>query len=878
MKSAPILLIDKTGLIGESLCLKLSKEFLVVFVTKKALEIESENIIHVPFRRLFPVIPDSKYSHIVIIADEDEDLEFLPSIIRQAKLVNSDLILAKSLWSVDSYTEKVLSSYPTSTIVLYGDIFDKGLLNRYEGFESVTNKFIYQAQRFGKIQILGDGLRIAYPVFINDVVDGLIDLVFGINDNHSIFYLFPKHPPTELSLAHMIQKINPQISIDFAKTDPRKYMVHFPWGGKYLLEERYALHKKIQAIDLNRKIKFEQRKSSQEVFLKRKFCLNIFWTIILLILSPLIFTLLFLLLGLNTLYYAKTMIDKGNFEIVKSSLRLSNAFFYISKKTSKILLIEGKMIGRENNLENLLEDIDLGEKISQGGLQLFNAREYFDLVLEGKSKSPVEDFTKGQNDLKAAIVTFGKLQGEEKIPALLDEKIKDITPLIKLISNTIDILPSIFGFDKEKNYLVLFQNNMELRPGGGFIGSYGILKLNKGKISDFSIHDVHDADRELRGHVEPPFALRRHLPTNHWYLRDSNFDVDFLQSASSSANFLNVETGEKVAGAIGVDVSFVKNILHAIGPVYVLTYRQTVDENNLYILTQSHAEKNFFPGSTQKKDFLRSLYKAILEKISNENISYFSLAQAISDSLIQKHLIFAFNNNTQKIFTVNGWSSSLWDEREKSKNSINDFLGVSEANLGVNKVNYFIKRNVSQKVQIGENGNVSEELTVSYKNTSSSWPGGDYKNYLRAILPKNTALSEISINDVPQSIVDAITDPLIYEAKNFKAPIGLEVEKVEENNKTIYGFLVNVPMGEIVKVKLKYTIAGNVSGLNTFSYNLKFFKQPGVDYLPYSFYLDYPNSFNITKSSDGLGRKEGRVSYSKKITEDENLIINFSKK
>lgn len=881
MKAAPILIIDKTGLVGEPLALKLSKGFLIVFVSKKILESESENknIISIPFTRRFPVIPDNKYSHIIIIADEGEDLEFLPKIIEKAKGVNSDLIFAKDLSSKDNYAEKVLSAYSSSKIVLYGDIFDNKLIHRYEGFKSVINKFIYQAQKFGKIQILGDGLRTAYPVFINDVVDGLIDLVFGINDKHSLFYLFPKHQITELSLAHMIQKANPQISIDFIRTDPRKEIIHFSQNGKYLLEDKYPLPKKIKVIDLSGMVKIEEKESLQKESVKRKsLSLNILWIIIFLIFAPLIFTLLFSFLGLNTLYYARTMIDKGNFATAQSSLHLSNALFAISKKTSSILYFEGKIIGRENNLKRLLEDIDLGQKISQGGLQLFSARENFALVANGKSKNPISDFTKGQNNLKNAILVFEKLQGEEKIPALLNDKLKSTAPLIKFASNTIDILPSIFGFEGEKIYLVLFQNNMELRPGGGFIGSYGILKLNMGRIVDFSIHDVYDADGQLRGHVEPPFAIRKYLPSAHWYMRDSNFDVDFVKSASFSSNFLNIETHEKADGVIGVDVSFVKNILHAIGPVSVPDYKETVTDANLFELTETHSEKESFPGSTQKKDFLRSLYKAIQLKISDGNVPYFSVIQAISGSLSQKHLIFEFNNNWQNIFTVNGWSSSLWDERKESKNSINDFFGINEANLGVNKVNHFIKRRISQSVKVEGDGSLFGEVNLSYKNTSVSWPGGDYKNYLRIILPLDASISSISINEVSQSIVDAVTDFQTYEAKNFKPPLGLEVEKTIESEKTIYGFLVNIPVGELTKIKIQYSVARkNAFESNNFSYSLKIFKQPGIDNLPYSFSLYYPDNLNILKF-ENLKKEDGSLSYSENIVGDKELKATFANK
>ena len=872
MKPAQILIIDKTGFIGEPLSIKLSKEFSVVFVSKKPSA-------HISFSRKFPLIPDNKYSHMIVIAGESEDLEFLSSIIEKAKGVNSDLIFAKDISSKDNYAEKVLNAYPTGKVVLYGDIFDNKLIYRYEGFKSVINKFIYQAQRFGKIQIVGNGLRETYPVFVSDVVDRIIDLVFGINDKHSLFYLFPKHPVTELSLAHMIQKANPEVTIDFISHGSRKEIISYPPHGKYLLDDKYPIAKKIRAVDIDRKITNEGKTSSETKYkVKKGFFSKILWVFVFLIASPLFFTLFFSFAGLNTLYYAKTMIDKGNFNTAKSSFHLSNTLFSIGKQTSGLLFFQGKIIGKEESLKRLLEDIDLGQRISQAGSQVFNSENYFAKVFIGKSKNPKEDFTKGQNDLKNAIVALERIRAEGKMPALFLEKIKSIDPLIKLLSNTSDLLPGIFGLEGQRTYLMLFQNNMELRPGGGFIGSYGILKLNKGKITDFSIHDVYDADGQLRGHVEPPFAIRRYLPSAHWYMRDSNFDVDFVKSALASSNFLNVETGQKVSGVIGVDVSFVKNILHAIGPVYVPDYKETVDQNNLYMLTQTHSEKNFFPGSTQKKDFLRSLYKAMQVKLASGDIPYFSLAKALSDSLSQKHLIFAFNNNTQNVFTVNGWSSSLWDERREDEKAVNDFLGINEANLGVNKVNYFIVREVTHKVKIEDSGKVLEELNISYKNASTSWPGGDYKNYLRIILPKETAISEISINDISQVLVDAVTDFQIYEAKDFKPPIGLEIEKVNQDNKTIYGFIVKVPVGEVVKVKAQYTLAKKVVDLNAFSYNLRLFKQPGIDSFPYSFSLVYPVNFNVTNMSEGISKQEGKVSFFKKIAEDRDLIINFARK
>ena len=128
-------------------------------------------------------------------------------------------------------------------------------------------------------------------------------------------------------------------------------------------------------------------------------------------------------------------------------------------------------------------------------------------------------------------------------------------------------------------------------------------------------------------------------------------------------------------------------------------------------------------------------------------------------------------------------------------------------------------------------------------------------------------------------MVNAITDPLIYEAKDFIPPAGLEVEKNNEENKTIYGFMVNIPIGRIAKINVKYNLAGKISlDQNVFSYNLKLFKQPGIDSIPYSLSLAYPSIFNAVNVSDGMKEDRGKLLYSKKIAEDQDLSISFAKK
>jgi len=233
---------------------------------------------------------------------------------------------------------------------------------------------------------------------------------------------------------------------------------------------------------------------------------------------------------------------------------------------------------------------------------------------------------------------------------------------------------------------------------------------------------------------------------------------------------------------------------------------------------------------------------------------YLALAKNTARSILEKHLLFAFSNKyIQDIFTVNGWSSTLkgGDNRKEEAGIINDFLGINEANLGVNKANFFVERSFFHNVDIGEEGRISETVKIEYQNSSKSWPGGDYVNYLRLILPINTTLLSISIDNVSQELVSAITDFRVYEAKNFVKPLGLEVERYDQDGKTIYGFLVDVKAGNSKSIEIKYNLSQKISiGLTDFSYSLRVFKQPGIENYPYSFSLTYPKNLRVVNGSD----------------------------
>ena len=124
-----------------------------------------------------------------------------------------------------------------------------------------------------------------------------------------------------------------------------------------------------------------------------------------------------------------------------------------------------------------------------------------------------------------------------------------------------------------------------------------------------------------------------------------------------------------------------------------------------------------------------------------------------------------------------------------------------------------------------------------------------------------------------------MTDPLKYEKESFVAPKGLEVEQYDENGKTIYGFLLNVPAGNSSIVKVAYMLP-QVMDVNKpiQNYALEIFKQPGTDSDHFDFSLSYPDSLRVIHTTTGLANKKNTLSSGMQLHADKNFEVDFAKK
>lgn len=436
----------------------------------------------------------------------------------------------------------------------------------------------------------------------------------------------------------------------------------------------------------------------------------------------------------------------------------------------------------------------------------------------------------------------------------------------------VDILPEILGTDgKRREFMVLLQNENELRPTGGFIGSYGILSFEGGKLINFEIKDIYQADGQLKGHVEPPQPIKDFLGEGGWYMRDANWQADFPGSAKDIQWFLEKETGRKVDGVIGINLAVAKSILGVLGEVYVPDFKEKINKDNLYEQAEFYSETNSFAGSDQKASFLGGLGKQLFESIKGlKGQEKLKLTGAILDDLERNELVMALNEPKAAAVVADlGWNGAIYQGRcptglGNSQSCFADYLYIVEANLGVNKTNYFLYRSVDETVDIG-NQSIGRVVRISYENTakSTNWPGGDYKNYLRVYIPKSANVAEVS------STNPAGGERTVYRGDSLTVKAVLDKKEV--------GLLVTVPIGQKRMVELRYVDQIDLSKKDKFSYMNYVQKQTGFGDTGLVALVSMPEGWQANQVEPEATLVNGKLLFNQKLERNIKMGIEIVK-
>jgi len=439
-----------------------------------------------------------------------------------------------------------------------------------------------------------------------------------------------------------------------------------------------------------------------------------------------------------------------------------------------------------------------------------------------------------QGELERVAAARSELDTSRLSPRLATqvERLDRYLPLLRLAVQAARLAPNLLGAEGPRSYLVLAQNNHELRATGGFISGVGLLRLDQGRIVELSFRDSYAVDDLSKPHPPPPPPLRKYMKAGILVLRDVNWSPDFPTTAQMAASLYALDQGVMVDGVIAADLTALQWLVGALGPLRLEGYDQPVSEGNVLEFMKAAWEAP--PGAAtiadrtrgdwrewwrHRKDFMGILLEGMLAKLeSGEGLDLGRLARAVKRSLDEKHvLIHVDDPQAAELLAAVGWDGAL-------RPGESDFLLVVDTNMGFNKVNPRIKQEISYQVTLGEGERPRAELTLRYRHTAAirleecihEARYGDsyddmmnrcYWDYVRVYVPAGSELRQ---------------------ASGFQ-PDSVESLPGERDTRVFAGFFVLAP-GEEREITLSYDLPPDVVTGGT--YRLRVQKQPGTGALP----------------------------------------------
>lgn len=438
--------------------------------------------------------------------------------------------------------------------------------------------------------------------------------------------------------------------------------------------------------------------------------------------------------------------------------------------------------------------------------------------------------------------------------------------------NTLESFARLYSqtLNKQKSYLLLFQNSNELRPTGGFIGSLALLRVTNGAIGDIEILDVYDVDGQLRGHVDPPYQIQTLLEQEHWYLRDSNWSPNFIDSADKAAFFLSKSLGTSIDGVIAINLPVLKQILNITGPIVLHDNNTTLSDTSVVSFLQETIKNKSFSGSTLKKDLLTDIKDSLIQKFSSlSKTQLLQLGGVFASSLVSKDVqLFSYEKNEEDVILRNNWGGVFppTDVCKTQKSScFQEYVAMIEANLGVNKNSEYIQRSLFKKLEV-LNNEFKRQDTFTWENRAheESSASGNYRMYTRFYYPTGTSVTSITLDEQKIPITNATNSgrllPYAELLDEFSGlvtvGIGMDVPQQEKKTLTISS---HQPLSLPPK-----TLVINMN------------KQPGVSNIPIEFSLTAGKGVKqIINTADSSVAKSNTVTYNTSLWRDNSLFFNI---
>jgi hypothetical protein len=365
-----------------------------------------------------------------------------------------------------------------------------------------------------------------------------------------------------------------------------------------------------------------------------------------------------------------------------------------------------------------------------------------------------------------------------------------------------------------RTYLLLLQNNYELRPGGGFLGQYAIVDIKDGEVTKIFFEDANLLDQRITTKVPTPYPFRQMMSLKNWKFRDSNFSPHFPENVEKAQYFYRLSGGyKKFDGVIAVNADVLNHVLEITGPIQVPGYSPTFTSEDGAWDLEEVVEKAYLgddiPAEVkeQRKDIMKKMAVILVDELMAIN-NIPKLVEFARVQMEEKNVMVWFEDEAIQSFveTVH-WDGSIVEDWQ------GDYLMAVDANMGALKSDYYIERSIDYTLDVTGDVPIATFL-YTYKHTASygDWRTSDYHSYLRLYVPQGSVLLE-------------------------REMVGYPITR-EEFGKTYFGAKVDVLIGGSTKAKIVYQLPDRYKNVENYSLLLQ--KQSGVKEIPFRITVKTP--------------------------------------
>jgi hypothetical protein len=551
--------------------------------------------------------------------------------------------------------------------------------------------------------------------------------------------------------------------------------------------------------------------------------------------------------------------------------------------------------------------LEMGIGVTTAGDALFEGMEPLVLLMSGSADAPSSASTmetlalavsEGQPHFEAARTELRRVEGlrdglaeKQLSPRVsgLVERLDRYLPLLDTGVEALLLLPSLLGVDEPRAYLLLAQNEQELRATGGFISSVALLRLSQGQILELDFRDSYAVDDLSQPHPDAPQPLEEYMLAQIWLLRDANWYPDFPTSAQVARDLYAQDQGVSVDGVIAADLTAMQLLAGAMEPISIEGYDEVVTAANVVGLMQHYWASPSGEGQTgdwwtHRKDFMGDLLMAMMEKMQMDlsSIDLGRLGNALQRSVREKHILaYMVDPVLGGALSENGWDGAI-------NSTDGDYLMVVDSNVGFNKVNATVETEVHYRVTIENSETAYGSVSVSYDNASrgavercvqeADYPPtypemmeGCYWNYLRVYVPGGSQLIDSPELALPEGSLRARQS----EAGGTSLPTS--VGPVEAGKNVFASFFVVAP-GEQREMVYQYQLPSALlaEGDSASVYRLVVQKQPGTTALPLRVEVQVPaDAAVLSTTPEATSLEDGLVSFSTDLRVDREFEVVF---